>query len=148
MSKDFYLLFFIDHILYRINFYFVNRIFILLSLRAICQFPDSSFLFTRYFLSAFHSPNIILFLRNSTFYTTEKPQKPMFLGWILRLNTSTLRYDIYKIQIFSVTNYTSSWLLDDRSNTSWSYSTSTFTFVRFLKSHYFLWFSCLYCPVL
>ena len=102
MSKDFYLLFFIDHILYRINFYFVNRIFILLSLRAICQFPDSSFLFTRYFLSAFHSPNIILFLRNSTFYTTEKPQKPMFLGWILRLNTSTLRYDIYKSSIIQL----------------------------------------------
>ena len=39
-------------------------------------------------------------------------------------------------------------LLDDCSNTSWSYSTSTFTFVRFLKSHYFLWFSCPYCPVL
>ena len=39
-------------------------------------------------------------------------------------------------------------LFDNCSNTSWSYSTSTFTFVRFLKSHYFLWFSCLYCPVL
>ena len=36
----------------------------------------------------------------------------------------------------------------DCNNTTWSYSTSTFTFVRFLKSHYFLWFSCLYCPVL
>ena len=39
-------------------------------------------------------------------------------------------------------------LFDNCSNTSWSNSTSTFTFVRFLKSHYFLWFSCLYCPVL
>ena len=39
-------------------------------------------------------------------------------------------------------------LLDDCSNTSWSNSTSTFTFVRLLKSHYFLWFSCPYCPVL
>ena len=130
MSKDFYLLFFIDHILYHINFYFVNEIFYfvikLLSLRAICQFPDSSFLFTRHFLSVFHSPNIILFLRNSTFYTTEKPQKLMFLGQILRLNTSTLRYDIYKSSIIQL-QINNSWLLDDRSNTSWSYSTSTFT---------------------
>ena len=39
-------------------------------------------------------------------------------------------------------------LFDNCSNTSWSNSTSTFTFVRFLNSHYFLWFSCLYCLVL
>ena len=54
--------------------------FILLSLRTICYFQIVLFLFTKHFLSAFHSQNIILFLRNSTFHTTEKPQKLMFLG--------------------------------------------------------------------
>ena len=39
-------------------------------------------------------------------------------------------------------------LFDNCSNTSWSNSTSTFTFVRFLKFHYFLWFPCPYFLVL
>ena len=39
-------------------------------------------------------------------------------------------------------------LFDNCSNMSWSNSTSTFTFVRFLKFHYFLWFPCPYFLVL
>ena len=61
------------------------------------------------------------------------PETLRFRG-ILRLDTCTLRYSIYISQ----------WLLDDCSNTSWSYSTSTFTIsdwcIAVCKWWFFVWF--------
>jgi len=79
------------------------------------------------------SPKAILKLpkSNNRKATEKTPGKPYGSGASYAWTHGILRYQIYIV-------ICSQWLLDNCSNTSWSNSTFTFTFMSFLKSHYFL----------
>ena len=109
-----------------------------------------------YFVIILLSQTVVRTLSRQPFFYAVRYSFPPF--YIFPGNRKTRRTEVLRVSYvwtqcyLAITIYiilsANQWLLDDRSNTAWSYSTSTFTFVRFVKSHYFLWFPCPYCLVL